>query len=78
MIYPTNFIGEAVLGAWKALADSPTMTAFRKSRRLAADTEDDQPGNVGLPTRYIFPKCGRAGTWQDSGGDSKWIRISEL
>ncbi|KAJ9112437.1 hypothetical protein QFC20_002225 [Naganishia adeliensis] len=74
MIYPSNFIGEAVLGAWKALATSPTLTALQQSRRMVTNTEEDeQTGAVALPSRYNFPKCGRAGTWHDNDGQNAWF-----
>ncbi|KAI5450010.1 hypothetical protein NCC49_003772 [Naganishia albida] len=73
MIYPSNFIGEAVLGAWKALATSPTTTALRRNGSVGIDVENGGTGVVALPSRYIFPKCGRAGTWQGSGGQNAWF-----
>lgn len=79
MIYPSNFIGEAVLGAWKALATSPTLTALQQSRRTIPDMEEDgQAGAAALPSRYIFPKCGRAGTWHDENGQSKPVAADAM
>jgi hypothetical protein len=79
MICPSNFIGEAVLGAWKALATSPTTTALRERKMMSADAkEDGEAGVVALPSRYIFPKCGQAGTWQDTEGQSKLLERTSL
>lgn len=74
MIYPANFIGEAFLGAWKAVASSPSLTALRdwmETHNVIRKGSREIAGGTSLPARYLFPKCGRAGTWQDPEGKSK-------
>ncbi|KAJ9124287.1 hypothetical protein QFC22_001087 [Naganishia vaughanmartiniae] len=76
LIYPGNFVGEALLGAWKTLAICPppkelhnvnnTMGYHPHQRHHTATKHAD------LPVRYIFPKCGKAGTWQDPDGTNAW------
>ncbi|GHJ88405.1 hypothetical protein NliqN6_4807 [Naganishia liquefaciens] len=76
MIYPANFIGEAFLGAWKAIASAPAATSLNGWMELHNVTQNglrEMTSDIPLPARYLFPKCGRAGTWQDAEGKNAWF-----
>ncbi|KAJ9106290.1 hypothetical protein QFC21_001435 [Naganishia friedmannii] len=76
LVYPGNFVGEALLGAWKTLAICPPSKELHNANNTVGyhphHFHHTATKQADLPVRYIFPKCGKAGTWQDPDGINAW------